>query len=229
MSTSNTKGTSLLPPSWSYYSSTANCTPTSPEVLAHHDLYAWIQDQLDNDKPVYVKFTHDARRAGSIGRIKNINIREIPAHKSGASYYNYYPNYVTYCVDKMEVIWDGRSNLCNPYYSEIEILRDYEGPTVWKWVQKAPETRVIPTIKGHLGEEIVVDDFVSFVSRKYGTVKLHFGNVSRINYNGSVWVNTLKLRDGDRPEEVKVHDPDTIVKIGKDLIDRLVMARLAAR
>lgn len=232
MSTSKTKGVSLRPPHWSYYSTSSQPTANDPEVLAHQDLYAWIENQMHEGKPVYVRF-HDPRRQGAIGKLKTFEAaQQTPINPSMHSYHYYrdrYPKYPTYHAHGISVEWDGRKNLVHPYMDEIEILRDYTGPTVWAWTQKAPETRVIPTIKGHLGEEIVVDDFVSFVSRKYGNVKLHFGNVSRINHNGSVWVNTLKLRDGDRPAEAKVHDVDTIVKIGKDLIDRLMMARLAAR
>lgn len=223
---------SLQPPHWSYYTSSRNPTATSPGVIAHQELYKWIEDRFNAGEPVYVRF-NDHRRRGSVGRLDTFEFEQATPINKTQSHYNYYryhyPDYATYRPTHIVVKWDGRSNKVHPSWDDIEILTDYDGGTVWAFDQSKPTPKPIPVIKDHLGEEVVADDFVSFVSRKYGNIKLHFGTISRINHNGSVWVNTLKLRDGDVAHEVKVHDTDTIVKIGKDLVDRLVMARLAAR
>ena len=183
-----------------------------------------ISRRLLAGEPIYVRF-FDPRRKGSVGKITSVDIRDVSNWYAG-----YGGNTKHYQLNNIEVKWDGRSNKVHPYDSEIEFLEDWEGGTVWAYSKPSPApAKPIPVVKDHLGAEVEPGDFVSFVSRRYGEVKLHFGNVSRINHNGTVWVNTLKLRDDDQPQEVKVHDPDTIVKQGKDLMDRLILARMSAQ
>jgi hypothetical protein len=196
----------------------------------HQRVFKVLSDRLGAGQPIYVRWRSDDRREGSVGLLSKFEVEDIshwysprwgPTTSTKGLYFQ---------INDCEVTWTGRRNVVKPMAHELEFLEDWEEGSVWAWnTAPAQPKPPIPTITGHLGEEIVIDDFVSFVSRRYGTVKLHFGNVARINHNGTVWVNTLKLRDDDSPQEVKVHDPDTIVKIGKDLIDRLMMARLAVR
>jgi hypothetical protein len=187
------------------------------DFTEHNRVAAMIQTRITSGDPIYVRF-HDSRRQGSIGLLKNITVNKI-TFRTDVYYFN-----------DIEIEWTGRSNKVKPHSSEIEILEHYAGPTVWAWEQTVKSPVVIPTIKDHLDAEVAIDDFVSFVSRKYGRVKLHFGNVTRVTESGRVWVKTLKLRDQDTAaQEVKVHDTDTIVKIGKDLMDRLILARMSTQ
>lgn len=213
-------------PAFDWYGYGGHRSASTDEVKEYLRVMTVINDRLQSDEPVYIRFD-DGRRAGSVAKIVSCDFQKETSH----SWYSRYtkPDYDRIYIDNIVAKWDGRSNKVSPYRSEIEFLEDWTEGTKWAWTVKAPGTRTIPTIEDHLGEEVQVNDFVSFVSKKYGYVNLHFGNVSRINFNGTVWVNTLKLRDEDVPQEMKVHDTDTIVKIGKDLIDRLMMARLAVK
>lgn len=207
---------------------------TRSEPKKHREMFLELAKRKLEGKPVYVRWKNDARRRGAIGLLSSYDIEDV-SHWYNRTYDWKTGQYIQsnageyFQAINLEVTWEGRKNRASPHEGEIEILDDYEGPTIWAWNTSPKEAKPIPTITDHLGAEVNVDDFVSFVSRRYGVIELHFGNVSRINHNGSVWVNTLKLRDDDDPQERKVHDTDTIVKIGKDLVDRLMMARLAAR
>lgn len=185
-----------------------------------------IEDKLATNDPVYVQIL-DYRRRGSVGRLNKIKFHHLPPNRAGSGgWYNRHYDIIE--ISDIEIVWDGRKNKCSPMAHEVEYLRDWSGGTIWHWspgpaVEKPP--RIIPY--DHLGEEIQVGQFVSFVHRRYGNISLRFGTVSRITDKGGVFVNTLKLRDGDSTGEMKALAAGELVIINDELMKRLVLARLA--
>jgi hypothetical protein len=177
-----------------------------------------IETRLSNGEPVYVKFK-DPRRAGAIGRIEHI---QMILHSSPGSMYTYFT------VNEIRVVWDDRKNVVKPEARDVTFLPNHVGGTTWAWEQIPPKPKAPAVIQNdHLGEVIEVGQFVSFIHRSYGNIKLKFGTVSRMSDKGTIWVNTLKLRDGDRAEEVKVYSADSVTIVNDNLMSRLMMARLA--
>jgi hypothetical protein len=186
-----------------------------------------IEDKLAKGEPVYVQIMDD-RRKGSVGRIKTITFEFVPAGQRRSYYGSSYNDYLG--IRDIEVVWDGRKNSCKPLASEVEYLPNWHGGTQWQWTKGVPKEKE-PVVQAydHLGQEIVAGQFVCFVHRRYGTISMKFGTVTRITPKGGVFVKTLKLRDGDRAgEELRALDMDDICIVNDKLMGRLMMARLSA-
>lgn len=189
-----------------------------------------IEGKLQRGEPVYVTF-YDDRRAHSVGRIKSCNFRyEERIHRS---YYGSPSEIYAYIgIDDIEVVWKGRSNKVKPRPNEIEYWADWDqvsDTTQWHWEQTVLPKEEPIIAYDHLGQELEVGHNVCFVHRQYGNTSMKFGTVTRFTKKGSVFVKTMKLKDGARGgEELKALSMDDVVIVNDTLMKRLVMAKLAA-
>jgi len=188
-----------------------------------------IEDKLAKGEPVYVTFS-DERREHSVGRIKSVDFSY--SERQHRSYYSQGAG-DTYCYASLEnivVVWDGRSNKVKPQPGEITYWPDWNQGTQWYWEQNV-RPKVEPIIAyDHLGQQLEVGQNVCFVHRSYGQASMHFGTVTRFTKMGTVFVKTMKLKDGDyrAGSELKANSMEDVVIVNDALMKRLVMAKLAA-
>jgi hypothetical protein len=174
----------------------------------------------DTTKPIYVKFVTDKRRGGSVGVIRKMTMVVSPPRR-------YYENEeVTY--SDIEVGFDDHKSVIKISNTDaIEWLQDYEGPTKYLFDKEKVEKKVIPDVVDKLGVEVKPGVFISFVEKNYRGLTVHFGNVTRINHNGTVWATNMRLQDGDCQDEIRIADSKTIVVMTRDLMDRLTIKKMS--
>lgn len=189
-----------------------------------------IEKRVNRGEKVYVAFNNnsDARRTGSIGYLKTFSL-----YNESNSWYSLRhgvnrTNSPHYRVDRFSVGWDGKRNSYEPYVLEIDILEDYQGPTVWKW-----EKPKIDPVKAYdrTGVEITKGQFISYVLHQYegkGS-SLHFGNVTKVEDDGTVWAKNITLDSKEKSADKKIKHNDNVVVLTKDILDRLMMLKLASR
>jgi hypothetical protein len=207
---------------------------TVPTVIAAHD--EKIRDmhrRVMADEKVYVKFTksHDERRTGSIGYLSNFDIKERAVYsgysRSFFSGRTAPPDSIRPQVVHMEVMWEGRKNVIRVWDYDIEILDGYTGGSVWKW--EKPQGPLVEA-KDRTGREIKKGDFINYVLHhhvSYGTT-IHFGTVSKVDRDGTVWAKNVKVDDKETVAEKRIKNNENIVVLTKDLLDRLMLLKLAS-
>lgn len=209
---------------------------------------AWREEMVDmvrmvlKGEPVYVRYTTDKKRQGSIARITGFqNWNRILNPRTSAWYYRdpqeplltpetAGPEAVTVeGVYNLSPIlkWDGRSNCTKPGGYELEWLKDYQGPTVW--VYKDPDVPEV-TATDRLGREIKVGDFCCYILHHFNSygASTEFGTVTKITKDGKVFAKNVRLGGDEATAEKKINDNNTIVILTKDLMDQLMIAKLAA-
>jgi hypothetical protein len=200
-------------------------------------------------KPIYVRFTNkDQMRDGSIAIIKDWNVERGLAKNGeylaknphwGRSRYHV-PNVHQFEIgsDKYEVDltdcgsffgrvrWEGRKNECEASIYNVEWLKGYEGPCVWQFGKKE-QPQVIATDR--LGREIKVGDFCCYILHHFSNygASTQFGTVTKIERDGTVWAKNIALGEDESAHTKKINDNSTIVILTKDLMDRLMMAKLS--
>jgi len=130
------------------------------------------------------------------------------------------------------VKWDGRSNKVNigSAYS-VNWLKGYDASkgTIWKWAKPDDPPAITP--KDKLGRDITKGDFISYIlyhfDNKYNAAGIYYGKVTKIENDGTVWAKNIKLSEKDKVAEKRIKDNSLIVIMTKDLMDKLMMARLS--
>lgn len=224
---------------------------TSMSRLTDADTIQLLTMRLRGD-PIYVRFTKQQEmREGSIAIIKDWDIEKY-LKKNGQkmvterSYYPnrwHTPNIKTFTVDGDEyevdiaavgafwgrVRWEGRKNECDASYYNVEWLKGYEGPCVWNYgTVKATKPQVVATDR--LGRELKVGDFACYILHHFGHTygaSTQFGTITKIERDGTVWAKNVALGENETSAVKKINDNATIVILTKDLMDRLMMAKLA--
>lgn len=220
-------------------------TTTMSEETWRKHMVEMVSDFL-NGKDVFIRYTgrYDTKRKGSIGRVKKF--RNIDELINGRSHYHYRsrpsapaptnhkPPYNASQVKEgnmtsfyPELRWDGRTNKTNPHDYELEWLKDYTGPTDWKY--EIPEEEKVEAVD-RLGRELKVGDFICYVLHHFETTgaSVRFGNVTKITPSGDVWAKNIKLSSDEHQADKKINDNSTIVILTKDLMDQLMMAKLSS-
>jgi hypothetical protein len=184
------------------------------------------------------------KRGGSIGKFVFTNVQELV---SGQRYY-YRSRYSSTPVEEIEsnvkpehfgpvhiqgyVKWNGRSNRVTTFGAcDLVWLKDYDESlgTVWSWKKPDLPPAVVP--KDKLGMDIKVGDFISYIlyhfDNDYNAAGLYYGRVTKVENDGTVWAKNMKLKDSDKSEEKRIKDNSLVVGMTKDLMDRLMLARLS--
>lgn len=131
--------------------------------------------------------------------------------------------------------WDKRKNTLSAwtnYYSEIEWLRNYQGPTVYDFDRERgkPNDPKVECLKDRTGKQIKVGDFCCYILHHFQNsgAGIYFGTVTKFTKNGgTAYIKNIKLAESDRVEEKRVTYSENIVVLTKDLLDRMMMARLS--
>jgi hypothetical protein len=221
---------------------------TNRHIPAWKNQMAELYRRYQAGETIYVQFTKqaDLRRTGSIGKLilKNECIQNLLYGR-----YDYRwgrntgirtwldPDTHTPPADAFSTIafdgyvkWDGRSNKVDANNSwALEWLPNHTGGTVWKW-EKPEVPLVIP--KDKLGREIQKGDFISYILYNFdndsNNAGIYYGKVTKIEADGTVYATNIKLTDSDKSAEKKIKDNSLIVIMSKDLMDRLMLARLSS-
>lgn len=128
--------------------------------------------------------------------------------------------------------WDKRKNsvtMRSGYAASW--LKGYDATqgTVWKWAKPDDEPQVVPEDK--LGREIKKGDFISYILYHFDNGRngagIYYGKVTKIENDGTVHAKNIKLSEDDHVAEKRIKDNSLIVIMSKDLMDKLMMARLA--
>ena len=209
-----------------------NSTIVDSEIAAHDERIRDIHRRVMASEKVYVKFTeaHDERRTGSIGYLSNFDIRERAVYAGGRSFYSgRVPplERIRPQVCHMEVMWEGRKNVIRVWDYDIEILEDYTGGSVWKW--EKPQGPVVEA-KHRTGREIKKGDFINYVlfhHVNYGTT-IHFGTVTKVERDGTVWAKNIKVDADETVADKRIKNNENIVVLTKDLLDILMLRKLAS-
>ena len=218
---------------------------------------SWREDMADlvrayiRGEPIFVRYTgeSDSRRTTSIARlhIKNDSMQDI---LHGSIQYSYY-RYNTQKRDNIEVLeenvkadhfervgisgyvtWDGRKNkvdVNNGY--DLVWLKGHteEEGTKWVWAKPEGPPAVVP--KDKLGRDIAKGDFISYIlyhfDNSHNAAGIYYGKVTKIENDGTVWAKNIKLSEKDRVDDKRIKDSSLIVIMSKDLMDKLMMARLS--
>lgn len=194
-------------------------------------------------EPIYVKFVSgDKRRVGSIGRIQINNMQDILY--GSYSYHNHYNRAGARSVieekienfDLMKAIkvninmtvkWDNRKNKVESSGYDVVWLKGHTGGTVWHY-----GTPITPKVQAFdkLGREIKEGDFISYILYHYdsrGAAGIYYGKVTKITNDGNVYAKNIKLQENDKVDEKRIKDNNLIVIMTKDLMDKLMLARLS--
>lgn len=138
---------------------------------------------------------------------------------------------ITIALDA-HVEFDGRKNrvgVTNGWGADWIKGYDESKGTVWKWAKPDDPPQVIPEDK--LGREIKKGDFISYVLYHFDNDRnaagIYYGKVTKIEADGTVHAKNIKLSEDDRVAEKKIKDNSLIVIMSKDLMDKLMLARLA--
>ena len=91
----------------------------------------------------------------------------------------------------------------------------------------------IPDVYDHLGEEINIGDFCSYIlyHHRHNGARIYYGTVTKITKNGDVYCQDINLGDWlehDTPKEKKVLHPSMITIMNDTLMDRIMLARLSS-
>ena len=190
-----------------------------------------IEQKIASGEAVFVTFRNEKRREGSIGKIVELQTSERTYSKIGSwSWHTNPADQVNIrAIEQVKVGFDDRKNVVTCSAWEIDLLPDRapEEGTVYKWTQTIKPKAAPKVVYDRIGEPVAPGDFVSFVHKLYGNISLKFGTITRITDKGTVFVQTLKLKDGDRSEEVKCNQSNVVI-VNDQLMKRLVMAKLAA-
>lgn len=202
-------------------------------------------------EPVYIQITNDPRRKDSIAQFKmdDDTIQDLLHGSHDQSrWYNSYQRTQTSTRERIEplpenvdvakmgkmsinghAVWDGRKNKVN-YLSAWNImwLKGHEGGTVWSYEAQAVE-KVDALDK--LGREIKVGDFISYILYHFDNDRnaagIYYGKVTKVTPQGNVYAKNIKLNEDDEVADKQIKDNSLIVIMSKDLMDRLMMARLS--
>lgn len=203
--------------------------PSSPygtinaALKAHYDKIRDIAKRVKAGERIYVTFTNsaDLRRTGAIAYLTHYEVRE------NRAFWNSKVNETRPSIDYMAVAWDDRRSGLRVWNMEVDILEDYKGPTVWKW--EKPEGPLVEA-KDRTGREIKKGDFITYVLHHhvhYGTT-IHFGTVTKVDRDGTVWAKNIKVNDEETVAEKRIKHNENIVVLTKDLLDVLMLKKLAS-
>lgn len=206
------------------------CNTTAATAMdAHDNKVRDLHRRIMAGEKVYVKFTEyqDERRTGSIAYISRFGIREDHTYYRRGFYGSSAGGPTRPTITNIEVAWEGRKNTVSVWIYDIKILTDYSGPSVWKW-----EKPVGPLVqaKDRTGREIKKGDFINYVLHhhvSYGTT-IHFGTVSKVDRDGTVWAKNVKVDEKETVAEKRIKNNENIVVLTKDLLDRLMLLKLAS-
>lgn len=199
-------------------------------------------------EPVYIQITNDPKRTNAIAQFKmdDNTIQDLLHGEHDHAMWRSYskvstrkriePKPENVDVEKMGkvningyAVWDGRKNRVN-YLSAWNImwLKGHEGGTVWSYEAQAVE-KVEAVDK--LGREIKVGDFISYILYHFDNDRnaagIYYGKVTKVTPQGNVSAKNIKLGEDDVVAEKQIKDNSLIVIMSKDLMDRLMMARLS--
>ncbi len=128
--------------------------------------------------------------------------------------------------------WDGRTNKVDANAGwAINWLphRTEEEGTFWKW--ERTEKPAAPAPKDKLDREIKVGDFISYVLYNFDNARnsagIYYGKVTKIDNEGYVFAKNIKLAENDKSAEKRIKDNSLIVIMSKDLMEKLMVARLS--
>jgi hypothetical protein len=197
-----------------------------------------------NGEPIYVELTGEPMREGSIARLvlDEDNLTDILTYNASRSFYQAIkprPKNVQAEADmfrgfpyiKGYLVWDKRSNKVNYFSTSTTFwLKDRKADEGTVWVYKKPEIEaVIPLDR--LGREIKVNDFISYILYHFqgdSAAGIYYGKVTKIDKDGTVWAKNIQLKETERTAEKRIKDNSLIVKMTDDLMDQLMLARLAS-
>lgn len=225
--------------------------PTGTVAQWADDIADMVRKLVRKEK-VFVEFNgnDDARRTGSIAEITMpaeemqnffygcvdpatwtyrkiparplVNLTETMIYPSMATKYR--PNYIARW-DKRPRTFEIRSGWAASW------LKGYDETLGTQWVWKRPE---VPTVvpQDKLGRDIKVGDFISYILYHFGgnngnAAGIYYGKVTQIEKDGTVYAKNIKLKDDDISEEKRIKDHSLIVIMTKDLMDKLMLARLS--
>lgn len=215
------------------------------------DITEMVKAYIRGEK-IFVEFdgSTDSRRTSSIGRlclsedyIQNLMHGSYPQNRwsyravSSRKYIKPDENKVTpsdigliYMDGKVK--WDKRSNKVDINNGwGIHWLKGYDETQGTKWVWAKPEDPPAIIPKDKLDREIKKGDFISYIlyhfDNSYNAAGIYYGKVTKIENDGTVHATNIKLTENDRVAEKRIKDNSLIVIMSKDLMDKLMMARLS--
>ena len=218
----------------------------------HDDWLSNMAEMLEKylrGEPIYVTFdtSYEPKRQGSIGRLVISNVQDL-LHGTYSFNFNFRgqmtprqtileipENVKKEHLDKVQVtgkvVWDGRQNKVQFHSYICSWVKDRkpEEGTVWAYAKPDDKPTITPMDK--LGREIKVGDFISYILYHFGTghnaAGIFYGKVTKITVDGTVYAKNIKLADDDPVAEKRIKDNSLIVIMTKDLMDKLMLARLS--
>lgn len=186
-------------------------------------------------KSAYIRFVDpQSERFGSIARI-------VPY-----SWSSQYQGRYTKASDIAQAmrLWSGRSSFygecrwnkrsSKPSFSvpsdKVEYLPNYTGDTIWKFDRDRKQRVEFVAAHDRLGRLINVGDFITYILYQFdgsGAAGIYFGNVTKVDLDGSVWAKNVGLSSSDRVGEKKIKDNKLITILTDDLMRQLMLAKLS--
>ena len=199
------------------------------------------------DEPIYVSFDegYEPKRKGSIGRLVINNVQDL-LHGSYEINYrgvfnprkpipelpeNVKEEHFTKVQITGHVVWEGRKNRVQ-FHSYITFWEKDHKPEIGTvWAYEKPEDKPQALAYDKLDREIKVGDFISYILYHFNNDRnaagIYYGKVTKIDKDGTVYAKNIKLKEDDIVAEKRIKDNSLIVIMTKDLMDKLMMARLS--
>jgi hypothetical protein len=206
---------------------------TKAEWLAYEAMIAELR-RLDNiGAPIYVTFNEyaDQRRQNSVGRMHEFKILTRPVRRfysNRKQMQNHQGLRGTYDVilSFISIKWDGRPGYYKASPLELVWLKDYQGPTVWKW-EKPQGPLVIP--RDRTGREIVVGDFLTYILYHHDShgSGIYFGSVTKIDRDGTIWARNVKVNETETTVIKRIKNNSETAVLTTDLLDRIMLLKLS--
>lgn len=204
----------------------------------HEKIWFALAEKLFSGERIYVEITYPATRAGSIGYFEYSDLTAKPTYEEyyeynkNASYYSKFSTYEQYVISQYRksnsvIKFDDRKNPIKTDRLEFVWIDDYSGPTKFIYDrEKTIKKEVVEeNLKDFMGNEINVGDLVSIVDNNNMIV----GTVSRYSSTRiSLFVKPIKVSTRTYyKSEIICSDPSRIMLVDKELMDRLLIARLS--
>lgn len=129
--------------------------------------------------------------------------------------------------------WDKRKNSLSVWSATGDVvwLRGHTGETVYDYDRQRGMVKAENvTLEDRTGRQIKVGDFCCYILHHFDRsgASIYFGTVTKFSKHGTTaYCKNIKLAEDDEVAEKRVTYSENIVVLTKDLLDRMMMARLA--
>lgn len=196
---------------------------------------------------IYIGFdpTREPKRKGSVGRLVITNMQDLlhGDYEYRRNRYSQTPELIEEIPENVKeenfdrvqiighILWNGRKNKIQVSTWSMFWIDDHDPTVGTVWAFEKPEDVPDTVARDKLDREIKVGDFISYILYHFdngsSAAGIYYGKVTKIEKDGTVHAKNIKLASDDVVAEKRIKDNSLIVIMTKDLMDKLMLARLS--